>query len=194
MKIIASIVALIIAVLAFWPDGNIQYGPGVMAPTAPLQTPALRSEFAFNGFTLEPVAAFDVEARLLSRESYWADTESELSPVDFALGWGRMSDESVLSSIDISQGGRFYRWRVEEFPIPRAEIESHSANMHLIPATAAIEDALDQLKPGQIVALRGHLVNARREDGWRWKSSTTRSDTGAGACELFFVESASAAR
>ena len=194
MKTLAVSAALIVAIVVIWPEGRIEYGPGVMAPDDPIQTSPVRSEFMFNGFTLDPVAAFEVEARLLSRESYWTDTESELSPVDFALGWGRMSDESILSSIDISQGGRFYRWRVEEFPIPRGEIESHSANMHLIPATAEVEDALDQLKPGQIVSLRGHLVNAQRDDGWRWKSSTTRSDTGAGACELFFVESASAAR
>jgi hypothetical protein len=36
--------------------------------------------------------------------------------------------------------------------------------------------------------LRGFLVEARADDGWRWRSSLTRDDTGARACELVFVE------
>ena len=32
------------------------------------------------------------------------------------------------------------------------------------------------------------LVEATSEDGWRWRSSLTREDTGARSCELVFVE------
>ena len=38
------------------------------------------------------------------------DRESDLAPVDLALGWGRMSDEAILKDIQISQSGRFYFW------------------------------------------------------------------------------------
>jgi hypothetical protein len=41
------------------------------------------------------------------------------------------------------------------------------------------------------VIVRGYLVEARGADGWRWRSSLTREDTGAGACELIWVESVS---
>jgi hypothetical protein len=77
---------------------------------------------------------------------------------------------------------------VKEFPIPRRDIEIHSANMHMIPATAEVERQLLRVRPGQVVALMGYLVEVRGRDGFRWRSSLTREDTGNGACELVWVE------
>jgi len=94
----------------------------------------------------------------------------------------------VLEQIDISQDNRWYRWRVEQFPIPRREIEIHSANMHLIPANQAVADTLAGIRPGQRIALTGQLVQVEGDDGFRWLSSLTREDTGDGACELIWVE------
>jgi hypothetical protein len=59
--------------------------------------------------------------------------------------------------------------------------------MHMIPADAAIERRLKAVRPGQTVRIDGWLVEARGTDGWRWRSSITRDDTGAGACEVIFV-------
>ena len=100
-----------------------------------------------------------------------------------------MSDNDVLKDISISQGGRFYYWRVNAFPIPREEIESHSANMHMIPADVEVRKALQNIRVGNVVRLHGYLVEAKTADGWRWKSSLTREDTGRGACELVLVQS-----
>jgi hypothetical protein len=100
-----------------------------------------------------------------------------------------MSDETVLNQIEITQSGRWYHWQVQDFPIPRTEIETQSANMHLIPASNAIESMIKQVKQGQIIEMRGYLVRVDAKDGWQWLSSLTRNDTGAHACELVFVES-----
>jgi hypothetical protein len=75
----------------------------------------------------------------LSSERYSLGREADLSPVDLALGWGKMSDEAVLSKINITQSNRFYYWHVDAFPIPRREIEINSANMHMIPADDRIK-------------------------------------------------------
>jgi hypothetical protein len=134
------------------------------------------------------LADFAIKARVLGREDYSFDREAELAPMDLALGWGPMSDETVLEQIDISQSGRWYRWHAEQLPIARRDIERHSANMHLIPADEWVEDTLDDVRRGSLVELRGFLVEARADDGWYWRSSLTRDDTGARACELVFVE------
>jgi len=132
------------------------------------------------------------EALVLGREDYRFDRGARISPTDLALGWGPMADPQVLARIDISQGNRWYHWRTDDFPIPRREIETHSANMHLIPADATVARALQRVEPGQRIALSGQLVRVVGDDGFHWQSSLTREDVGQGACELIWVQSLSA--
>jgi hypothetical protein len=61
--------------------------------------------------------------------------------------------------------------------------------MHMIPADDEIERQLKSIRPGNMVHVKGFLVEATTKEGWRWKSSLTRADTGGGACELILVES-----
>jgi hypothetical protein len=53
------------------------------------------------------------------------------------------------------------------FPIPRREIETHSANMHMIPADAAVAYQLKRVRAGDVVSLDGMLVEADKANGWR---------------------------
>lgn len=174
---------------SWWAKREVMHGPGVVAPEIPEQTGAAKTRaFDLHGYHITPLADYSITARVLSREDYHLGREADLSTTDFALGWGRMSDENVLKAISISQSGRFYFWQVQEFPIPQREIETSSANVHLIAADKTIEHQLDGVRKGQIVHLQGQLVEAEAADGWKWRSSLTRDDTGAGACELFYVE------
>lgn len=166
-------------------------GPGVVAASEPVQQPVGRDApvFAKDGFRAVALASFTLEARVLRSKTYCCGKPDRLAPVDVAFGWGKMSDEAVLARIDVTQSDRFYHWRYEGSPpIPRREIELSSANMHLIPATPAIEKKLKALRPGNLVALKGYLVDVSGEGGFRWTSSLTRADTGQGACELIWVE------
>ena len=176
------------AVHHYWTGRPIDPGPGQVAPREPLQR-ALdpKPRFEFKGYRMTALAEFDIEARVLSTKRYSYDANAELSPIDLALGWGPMSDGEVLDDIDISQSSRFYHWNTRNPPIPLTAIGLHSANMHLIPADAAVEAALDDIRQGQVVRFSGQLIKAERPDGWRWKSSLTRRDAGGGACEVVFV-------
>ena len=114
---------------------------------------------------------------------------ADLVPTDFAVGWGPMSDSAVLADIEISQGNRFYFWRTETWPLGRTDIETHSANWHVIPANATVSGILGRLRAGSVVEFRGRLVDIEGgESGLR--TSLTRTDTGAGACEILLAESA----
>ncbi|MGA9852582.1 MAG: hypothetical protein WBR15_06590 [Gammaproteobacteria bacterium] len=163
---------------------------GVLAPDAPQQTnlSGPQALLHIKDATLEPLAKFALTARVLSREDYHFDDGSFLSPTDLALGWGRMSDSAVLRHINIQQGVRFYTWSVRNYPIPPREIETSSANMHMIPADAEVTRELKRVRVGDLITLDGLLVEADRPGGWRWRSSLTRDDTGPGACELVYVE------
>lgn len=176
-------------------SGQVSLGSGVMAAETPHQknmdSPV---SFKIDEYNISEIADFVIKAKVLSKKDYRIGREADLSPTDLALGWGNMSDESVLEKIKISQANRFYRWQVDSFPIPRHEIETHSANMHLIPASDSVKSIIDKVRIGDIIEISGSLVNVKsNNDNWYWNSSQTRNDTGYGACELIFVKNLSIA-
>jgi len=186
--LIVAAAALLLGVLKHREHAAVHPGPGVLAAAAPEQVDLDHGAQLQKGDTMLTTRAhFDITARVLSRKDY-GGADGELVPLDLAMGWGRMSDSDVLQHIDISQSGRFYYWHVQEFPIPRREIETSSANMHMIPADTDVKRQLEQVRAGEVVHLEGFLVDASRPGGWHWKTSMTRDDTGAGACELIYVE------
>ncbi len=162
---------------------------GVLAANEPLQTKTTLQPFEFRSYEITPLADFNIQAKVLARRDYRFGREADLSPTDLALGWGQMSDQSVVDQIKIRQSGRWYRWSVESYPIPQQQIEQQSANMHMIPATRRVAKALKSVKVGEIITIDGSLVMASANDGWRWRSSMRRDDTGAGACELILIDS-----
>jgi len=166
------------------PDGEVAAGEPLQGPAA--DTSPLR----IGRWVLTPRAEYDITARILSREDYRFDVLAELVPEDLALGWGPMSDNRVLRAFDISQEVRFYTWSPRgPMPISRATVISHSANTHVIPADPAVRDALERLRVGDVVRLRGPLVDGKRDDGVAFHTSLTRLDSGPGACEVVLVRS-----
>ncbi len=187
---------LILAGGTFWFIRDVQARPiarppGVLAPQAPFQAQLTQESDVHlekPGFRFKPVAYFEIEARVLSKRLYRYDAAAAISPVDLALGWGRMSDTAVIRKLNIRQSDRFYfySWS-QDPPIPVGEIVANSANMHLIPGNANIEQRLERLKPGNVVRIKGFLVNVTGANGFAWNTSTVRYDTGNGACEIVWV-------
>jgi len=166
---------------------------GVIVRSAPVQKD-LSSQDRFqmerSGYQLTAVAAFEVEGLVLAAKRYRSGREADLSPVDLALGWGVMSAHDYLAQMKIWQSRRFYWWRYPSgTSVDNSTVIGNSSNMHMIPANDEIEAALKDVREGDVVRIAGHLVNARHADGWRWNTSTRRTDTGAGACEIILVAS-----
>jgi hypothetical protein len=170
----------------------VEWRPGTLVESTPQQTDLERSDvITLEGFELTPRAKFTAEVRVLGRSRYWLGKLADVAPLDIAVGWGPMSDSAVLDRIEVTQSGRFYFWRYEdEPPIPRADIESHSANWHLIPASDAAWKTLRGLRVGDIVTLEGQLVDVNHPETGTMRTSLIREDTGAGACEIVLVEAA----
>jgi hypothetical protein len=184
---------LIAAVLFLWHRCSpIQHAPGVLARDEPSQKLFISTQPVIKkkGWSLQPLAIFTIEARVLGIELYSGDPSGDLSPYDLALGWGKMSDTAVLEKLDISQSGRFYHWRYwgEKPPITESEITTQSANIHIIPEDDIILGRIKSLRKGALVRMSGYLVEATHPQGSEpWRSSLSREDTGKGACEIFYV-------
>lgn len=182
----------LLALLLFWrwEQRSVEQPPGVLVPEAPVQQAVGNSVFGIDDFVITRRARFEIRARVLASERYRLGPESALSPLDLAMGWGPMSDSSVLERIDVSQAGRWFhlRWPLPA-PIPEQAIMGHSGNMHMIPAGPDQEKALKALRPGEVATLTGFLVDVDGSDGWRWRTSLSRHDRGDGSCEIVYVES-----
>ncbi|MDP3814137.1 hypothetical protein [Pseudomonas sp.] len=176
------ITASLLGLWLFWV--MLQPAPSRLPPSTPLANGSWR----VTEHQITALQVFHLQARVLAREDYRFDRGAQLSPTDLALGWGPMADPEVLRHISISQRNRWYFWHAEQLPIERRQIETHSANMHLIPATPEVANTLAQLEAGQQISLSGLLVRVEGDDGYRWVSSLSREDSGDGACELIWVE------
>lgn len=187
------LLTLSLAVLSgfwWWQGRPVSHPAGVLVAVEPSQTPPESSApWSFKNHQITALAHFEIRARVLSTERYRFDRAAELSPVDFALGWGSMSNSLNLKFISIQQRDRWYFWHADLMPMPSVEIINHSANMHMIPSTEAVARRLLAVKTGQLVDLRGQLVRVDGKDGWHWVSSLSRADTGDGSCEVIWVES-----
>jgi hypothetical protein len=173
-----------------WTHRAMHPPEGEIAEHDPLQSDVAPGPTIMHGrWTLKPRAHYEITARVLGNEGYRLDALGALVPEDLALGWGPMSDSRVINTLDMSQSARFYSWRPHaDTPIAREAIITHSANTHVIPVDDRIAKLLGEIRVGEVVRLTGTLVDATRDDGAWVRTSLTRSDTGAGACEVMLVD------
>ena len=186
---------IIVLVGAFWWWRHAPAEPtvGQSAPDDPVQTMVWGERpLGLKGFLIRPLARYDITARILHRQEYHFDDGAVLSPLDLALGWGPMSDPANYNRIHWSQDGRWYEYSYDG-TLPQniaSRIVHCSANNHLIPSTDTIRDKILSFRVNQTINLKGFLVEVTNPQGFKWTSSLSRDDTGAGSCELMWVETA----
>ncbi|BBP45969.1 hypothetical protein THMIRHAS_13420 [Thiosulfatimonas sediminis] len=164
-------------------------GPGVVAGAPPYQYASESNPISLGDFILSPRTEFEAQARVLAANRSYLDRKGWLAPMAIVVGWGNMSDESVYNNVDISQFNHFYKWDNQSPSlITDQEILTSTANIHLIPATKEIKQALNQIRIGDLVTLRGTLVNVRRTTGWKWPTSTSRDDKGEDSGEILYLK------
>lgn len=188
---------LILLIAAFslwqWNKGRtIVQKPGILAPDEPVQTepPPGKTSWKSGNHQIIPLAFYQIKARVLHKERYRWDPVSDLAPLDLGVGWGIMSDEQNASRSEFSNANRFLNWHYEGADFPGELASRCIANMHLLPANPAIRSRLLDFRQGEIVQLSGYLVQVRSPGRSPWSSSLNRLDTGDGACEIMWVESA----
>jgi hypothetical protein len=191
-RVIIFSVIVCLAVLQIWGDREKSRPPGIVVTQVPNQkllSPEVKS-FLHKKVIIKPRADYEIRARVLSAEVYRFGQAAKVVPIDLAVGWQEMSDSTVIKKLKISQSGRFYYYSwADTPPIDAMTIQKSSVNMHLVPATSEIERQIKKLRKGHIVNLKGQLVDLYFSDGAEIKTSLTRDDTGAGACEIMWVTS-----
>jgi hypothetical protein len=158
----------------------------------PIQTDTTRASFAYKEFRITPRAEYDITGRVFStRRYYWnfIDRFYKVAPEDLALGWGLLSDYKYRDILHVRQEDRFFKIRwIGAPPLPRDTIISSMSNNHIVPANDDMADKLGEVRPGDIVHMKGALIDISDPGHGTISTSLTRTDTGPGACEIIWLE------
>jgi hypothetical protein len=158
-----------------------------------------RNDYAYE---LTPVHGYDISGLITSKLNYAFFTiyKSEKTfPVDLCLLWGSNAQRQVFSmqGVSFSQDCRWcwVRWD-KDVGFDLNEL----SNNHLLISDPLLEKKIKDFHAGDQVRIRGKLVNVKAKllgKGGNydfreitWNTSTTRTDHGAGACEVIYVEEA----
>lgn len=168
----------------------------IQSSADPVQTAVIGEPITWQrekyNWELTPRAQIQVIGRVLSRRTYTRDWQSEISPLDLAIGWGELNDTEVDNWVKWRQSGRwyYYRWP-NEAPYSETYLRTHSSNIHIVPATESLEAILLKIRKDDKILIEGKLVDIEATSeikSWSSQTSLTRTDSGNGACEILLVE------
>jgi hypothetical protein len=155
--------------------------------------------FSRDGFEYKvtPLYEYDIAGVVAGVTDYrWfaLNKTANAFPLDVCLVWGSNVRTGVFRDprVSYSQDCRwcYVRWSGSGISFDLHEM----ANVHLVIDDAQVFSRAKSLAKGDQVRLRGKLVSVKirqKSDGREsiWNSSTTRTDSGNGACEVMYVES-----
>ena len=152
-----------------------------------------------EGGTLLPVAQFETRGRVLNIERFKPHQSlvnwiPGLRPAthDVGLGYGPMTDTANVRRFRFTHEGVSHGLRAL-FARPRDAMTQpefdvlarHITNVHVIPASDGVHAQLRRVKHGELVTLRGVLVNVRDGEG---RMATTSTIAGDRDCEIMWLE------
>ncbi|HQH27476.1 MAG TPA: hypothetical protein PLP17_08785 [Oligoflexia bacterium] len=153
--------------------------------------------FAYRGrdYVIEPVAEYELWGLVVSHNDIaeFSDiyhTRDSVDIKDICVIWGDNVVDNVFHEFDFWSEP----WSCHFFTKSRTAYGTFAkdqlANNHLLAEEPNVREKIARVRIGDQVHLRGKLINyypKGASEALR-KTSTTRTDTGNGACEVFMVE------
>jgi hypothetical protein len=146
---------------------------------------------------IEYIASYDISGRVVKTYSYaQVGIENKLSPIDVGITWGDLvKDENNNKIIWGHTVKRFLTWKIYDTEwynnYGGTNFQEHVSNNHLIPCNDDILKKINAIKEGEYIHIIGYLADISYDldngEKYNWKTSTSRSDTGDGACEIIYV-------
>ncbi len=151
-------------------------------------------------YDLTPLYEYELNGLIVHKMDYRLFSIYKIDsvfPMDLCIMWGNNVKNKVYKSksLKFSQDQRFAFWRWSgDINFNNHEV----ANVHLIIKDQDLESKIKNLNVGDQVKIKGQLVEVNAENigkpgkydppKYKMKSSTVRTDSGAGACEILNVE------
>ena len=196
LLIAASFTGLLVS---FWNRNDlpvsIDYVPAI--EHEPAQTPTDARPFTATvndiDYLIEPEYAYELTGMIVSYRHHEGNSRmhlranDHLNMLDVCVVWGD-NTRSDLRAIDFWNG----IFTCNVFTRDRQAWESFDMNQlsnnHLISDDEFIRRQARKIRVGDQIRVRGYLASYSNAGGGKRGTSTTRTDTGDGACETVFVE------
>jgi len=195
----------LLLMLAGWWQLDALPEPARLAPAIgqqPVQESLTAPPFELSAgdirYRLSPRYRYQLNAVVVSlhhADAWWDSAHEQwndhINLLDLCVVWGGSATSGAYRQVSFSntQFECHWRWR-GELPFDNAE----AANTHLVTADPAMGKRLKALRVGDQISLTGMLVDySTVKDGQvlgTRVSSAIRTDSGPGACEVFYVEHA----
>ncbi len=164
----------------------------------PVQEPVEEEPFtaraAGHTYTIEPLYSYELTGLVVSAHDadswfdyyhdLWNDT---LNTKDLCVIWGDNALSGIYQDFSFRNGSFTCYYQPDSSSAFQAFRSNEFANNHLLAVSDSLRNALADIRPGDQIRFRGYLANYRYPDGGIRRTSTTRDDTGANACETVFV-------
>ena len=153
-------------------------------------------EFVFNGvpYRVEPEYEYDITGMIVSYRHHegnsrmHARANDHLNMLDVCVIWGDNPHNNRLHKIDFWNGIFTCNIKTRD-PVAWENFDMHQlSNNHLISDSEVIRKQVRKIKVGDQIRVRGYLAGYSSGGGSKRGTSTTRTDTGDGACETIYVE------
>jgi len=182
-------------------DRPVHHAIGVLAPDTPqIMLGSNRPPWQdAHGFRYTARAELDARVLVLSRANYSVGEFARFSPTDLAIGWGPLSDRQIYEQFKFSEmgsplAGRFVfpdiRPGSDMAKLPFDEVVAfllqNLTHVHTIPGDGLVASRLSGIRPGQLVHLRGVLVDTVAPSRALYRTSLQLFDYD---CEIMWVDS-----
>ena len=202
MKILNIVIAasFIWLLVSFWNRNDLPRNIELLPELAdePLQSATQKKSFTAVyddiEYLVEPEYAYDLHGLIVSYRHHKGDSRmhfqanDHLNMLDVCVVWGSNAANPLIHKLDfwngiftcVVQTKDQEAW--ESFDIYKL------SNNHLISEDDYIRDQARGVKIGDQIRVRGYLASYSSKGGGKRGTSTTRLDTGDGACETLYVE------
>ncbi len=164
----------------------------------PQQTKTRERPFnaVFNGveYLVEPEFAYDLVGMVVSYRHHDGNSrmhflaQDHLNMLDVCVVWGETAMSRLLHRISFWNGIFTCNVKTRDRVAWAAFNMEQLSNNHLISDDEYIRDRVKAIRVGDQIRFRGYLASYSNPAGGKRGTSTTRTDTGDGACETVYVE------
>jgi len=165
----------------------------------PVGAPAFRTTVGGITYTVRPLYTYDLAGLVVSKHD--ADTwwdwihkawKDKLNVTDLCVVFGPNAKSGVYRELEFSSGQFVCNVHASSEAAWRAFDMSALSNNHLLTDDPGVARTLKDVRVGDQVRFRGFLAEYSHNDGFPFfrGTSTTRADTGNGACETVYATDA----